>query len=310
VKYFLIAAAVLVAAVLMGGYYVFLRACRRGKTVDWEDPAQVERSGFGHHADRISRAIQWVRQQQKQDLWMESKDGLKLHGLWIPAEESKATVILFHGYRSTPLCDFSMILSFYHSLGLNLLLADQRAHGLSEGKYITFGIREHEDALGWIDYHNAHFGDIPVFLGGMSMGATTVLMAAGRELPGNVRGISADCGFTSPYEILAEVMHGMHVPAFPLLPAAGLFTRLLAGFGLKEYSTLQAMETCRLPVLLIHGLADDFVPCDMSRRAYRACKADKKLLLAEGAGHGTSFLFDRERIQSALENFFVDHLQD
>ena len=309
-KYVLVAVAALIVAILSGGYYVFMRACHRGKTIDWEDPDQVGKNGYAPHADRISRAIQWVRQQKTEDVWLDSRDGLRLHGVWIPSEQAKATVILFHGYHSTPMCDFSMILPFYHSLGLNLLLADQRAHGRSEGKYITFGIREHQDALSWIDYHNEHFGSIPVYLGGMSMGATTVLMAAGRKMPENVKGISADCGFTDPYEILAQVMHSMHVPVFPLLHAAGIFTRLFAGFGLREYSTIRAMETCRLPILLIHGLSDDFVPCEMSRRAYRACKTEKKLLLAEGAGHGTSFLFDQARIQSALENFFMDHLQD
>lgn len=295
---------------LSGGYYVFMKACRREKEKPWEDPQTLENTQWAPLADRIYDAIQYLKDHNAVDIFTRSVDGLKLRARWLPAENPVGAILLFHGYRSCSLSDFSVIIPFYHSLGFNLLLADQRSHGKSEGEYITFGINEHRDVLKWIEYHNVNFGMLPVFLGGMSMGATTVLMAAGREVPDNVRGVIADCGFTEPKEILKSVMRQARVPVFPLLNIAGWYTRLFAHFGIDEYSTVQAMKSCRIPVLMFHGAEDHFVPCWMSQLAFDACASEKRLILVEGATHGTSYLSDRPRCECALNDFLMEHLKN
>ena len=299
-----------VLALYLGvGYYIFVVACRRRKDLPWADSAALQSTMWAPMADRIHESFQWLEKHHARDVWVTSDDGLNLHGLWVPATDALGTMVLFHGYRSCAQADFSMVLSFYHILGFNLLLADQRSHGKSQGKYITFGIREHRDALRWLQWHNATFGSQDVYLGGMSMGATTVLMAAGEELPANVRGVVADCGFSSPWEILCrEIRHQIHLPSKPLAWSAGIFARLLGRFGLREDSTLEAMKKCRVPVLFVHGTGDRFVPCTMTQAAYDACASEKQLILVEGAGHGLSYVVDQPRCQSALENFFMDHL--
>ena len=307
-KILLVIAAAVTVVVLSGGYYVFMKACHREKEVLWDDPAALEQTNWAPLADKIQATARYLEENNVRDIYVQSYDGLKLRARWLPAENAVGTILLFHGYRSCALSDFSVIIPFYHGLGFNLLLADQRSHGKSEGKFITFGIREHKDVLTWIDYHNENVGKLPVFLGGMSMGATTVLMAAGEDLPDNVRGVSADCGFTNPEEIIGEVMRHAHIPTFPLLNVAGVYTKLFAGFGLREYSTIRAMEVCRVSVLMLHGTEDHFVPCEMSKKAFEVCKSEKQLILVEGASHGTSYLTDQPRCQSALENFFMDHL--
>ena len=66
----------------------------------------------------------------------------------------------------------------------------------------AFGLIERFDCLEWVEWATAKCGsELPIYLCGVSMGATTVLMAAGLELPENVHGITADCGFTSPHAI-------------------------------------------------------------------------------------------------------------
>lgn len=293
-----------------GGYYVFMTACRRRPERQWDDPGALENEQWAPLADKISEAIQYLNDHHACDIYTVSPDGLRLRARWLPAERAIGSILLFHGYRSCSLADFSVVIPFYHSLGFNLLLADQRSHGKSQGKFITFGIREHEDVLKWVEYHNDNFGKIPVFLGGMSMGATTVLMAAGRELPGNVRGVCADCGFTDPEQIIRHVMKSVHVPAFPLLYIAELYARLLGKFHFREYSTVRAMGSCGIPVLMIHGTADSFVPCDMSKQAFEACKCEKQLILVEGASHGTSYLTDKLRCQRIIKDFLLTHLQN
>jgi alpha-beta hydrolase superfamily lysophospholipase len=213
-------------------------------------------------------------------------------------------IILFHGYRSIPETDFACAISTYFELGYELILVDQRAHGKSSGNWIGFGILERYDCLAWIQFLNQEYGEIPTFLSGISMGASTVLMAQGLSLPPNVKGIIADCGFTSPKEIVAHVMRKkLHLPSPLLLPILSGFSKVFAGYFFGEYSAIEAMKVAKLPTLFIHGKADNFVPTEMTLRNYEACTAEKELILVEGAGHGTSFLQDGPRVEKAIHKF-------
>lgn len=294
---------------LLGGYLGFRYACARVPDPDWESQQELEHSCWSEFAVSIPLGAKWLRGHGAEDVYTRSFDGLKLAGKWVPARESKATIILFHGYHSSYLNDFAAIFSMYHSMGLNLLLVRQRAHGESEGKYITFGVRESRDVLSWIDFHNRTHGADNVFLGGMSMGASTVLFAAGEKLPPNVRGITADCGFTSPREIMAEVIRSrFHLPPKPVLPLVGIWTKALAGFGLDERDTRRTLARSKVPVILIHGTGDRFVPCSMSQAGFDACTGEKELILVEGAGHGRSYLYEPDRLTRTLVEFFNKHI--
>lgn len=291
------------------GYYIFREACRRKPALPWGDPQALQSTMWAPIADRIHDSFVWLEKHHAQDVWITSDEGLHLHGLWVPTVDSVGTILLFHGYGGCPQGDFSVVMDFYRNLGFNLLMPDQRCHGKSQGKYITFGVRERLDALRWIAWHNASFGCQDLYLGGISMGASTVMMAAGEDLPPNVRGITADCGFTSPAEIIAkEVRHRTHLPPWLLMWSAEIFARLLGKFSLWECSTLDAAKKCTVPVLFLHGTGDRFVPCDMTQRTYAVCAGEKELILVEGAGHGLSYVVDQPRCQSALENFFLGHL--
>ena len=294
---------------MVGSYLVFRIACVRGHEYPWEDNDALRKKIGPSYAALVKDGVDWLRQQQPRDLYLTSYDGLRLHARWVPAAQARGTVILFHGWRSSIVGDFSPSMPVYHNLGFNLLLVDQRAQNGSAGRDITFGIRESQDVRPWIELHNREFGPYPVFLGGVSMGATTVLMAAGTPLPENVRGILADCGFSSPREILTSVAkHRAHLPAFPILYLANFWCRLLAGFDWMENSTVQAMARNRLPVFFAHGQADNFVPWSMTQAAYDAAACDKQLLLVPGAGHGRSYLVERERYLHMLEDFLNRNL--
>ena len=187
----------------------------------------------------------------------------------------------------------------------------QQAHGESEGTYITFGVRERHDVAAWAAYAAMHFGPAhPLILDGLSMGAATVLMASELALPASVRGIIADCGFSSPYAIMKSVLHWRcpWLVSGPLLALTGVFTRLFGGFGLREVSATEAVAHTKLPILFIHGTGDRFVPCSMSQAAYDACTGEKRLILVEGAGHGQSYLVDRPRVQAAVREFLTDYV--
>lgn len=304
-----ILAALLLILIAVGvGCMRFMSRRRTGR--DPADPQVLETTDWKKYKTHIQAAVDWLAAQEKEELHVISYDDKLLHGTFVPCENARGTILLFHGYRSHYLVDFSAALPYYQKLGFNLLLCDQRSHRQSGGKYITFGIRERFDVLSWVTYLSMKLGEAhPLYLDGLSMGATTVLMAADMEFPGNVRGILADCGFTSPGDIIRHlVQQRYHLPPKPVTAFIGIFTKLFAGFGMEQWSTCQALKNARYPVLLLHGLADDFVPSWMSRAAYEACTSEKTLIEVEGAAHGCSYLVETDRCKQALREFLEGHL--
>lgn len=255
--------------------------------------------------DRISDGKDEVRSMPFEYHTVTSHDGLRLIGkLYRTESETNKYIICMHGYRSSN-DDFTCAMGFFMSQGYNILAVDQRSHGKSEGKWITFGVKERYDALSWCNYLIEKFGsDIKIILDGLSMGATTVLMASGLDLPKNVKGVIADCGFTSPWEIVTHVARrDMHIPKFPLLYLMIPTVKLICGFGLKDESTVNAVKRSNLPILYVHGLADDFVPHEMSVKAYNARPENSRLVSVENATHGMSFVVDEERCKKELGYF-------
>lgn len=299
------------AAALTGGYLGFQYACRRVEDPDWDSPETLKQTIYAEFAESIPRARQWLRDHHAEDVSITSFDGLTLRGSWVPTKEAMGTIILFHGYHTHHIHDFSGIYDLYHRIGLNLLLVRQRAHGESEGAYITFGVHERRDACSWIEFHNRTHGMDNVFLGGMSMSASTVLFAAGEDLPPNVRGITADCGFTSPAEILSHIIRrNYHLPPGLVLPLMEVWARLLGGFSFYECNSRDTLSRAKASLLFIHGKADSFVPCSMTEDGFLACACVKELHLIDGAGHGRSYLMEPKRLESALTAFFIRNLSD
>ena len=295
---------------LISGSYMFYVACRRGKEIPWLDEDALKNTVYEKYTHHIAAANRWLQSHKAQDVYVRSADGLKLHGVWVPAEKPIGTIILAHGYRSTRLLDFGLVLEIYHNLGLNLLMPEQRAHGESEGKWITFGVKESGDILRWLKFHNRKFGHLPVILSGLSMGASTMLFLADEKLPDNVRGTIADCGFTSPKEILSVVFKDtVHIPAGPSLWVCDLCARLFAGFSIYAKDSRKTLMKNRHPILMVHGKADDFVPCYMTEQGYEACSGPKQIMLVEGAEHGISFLVDSQRYKEAVMNFINENLR-
>lgn len=296
---------------LVSGGYVFFVACVRRREIDWLDERAVSKTPNAQYYEFMVASSRWLKDHNAQDVYTGSADGVQLHGLWIPVKNSKGTVLMAHGYRSTMLLDFHLAFELFHRLGMNILVPEQRAHGQSGGKFITFGAKESTDMQCWIRFHNRTLSCGPVILYGISMGASTMLYLADRKLPGNVKGIIADCGFTSPARILSQVYRAvLHIPPLLSVWAAGLFAWTLAGFSIWKYDTRRTLAATRLPVLMIHGQADSFVPCEMTLQGYAACTGEKALLLVKDAEHGLSFVYDGLRYTSMVIDFLKENIPD
>lgn len=304
-KIILIALGAFLLLLYIGSLIAAYAAFSRNDFVQNNLEKALEISAYKYLKEDILAARDWALQQKTEEVVIYSYDGLRLVGDYLPTENARGTILLFHGWRGGTVADFGVTLQYYTGLGLNVLLVHQRAQGKSSGRFITFGIKERRDVHSWVQWHNERFGaDKPVWIAGLSMGATTVLMACGEPFPENMRGVLADCGFTAPNDIISAVSRSMHVPPPLLVPLIGIHSRVFAGFGLKEYSTIDAMKQTTLPILFAHGESDAFVPCEMTKRNYAACASrDKTLLLVAEAGHGQCYPKQPERYRAAVRDF-------
>lgn len=263
--------------------------------------------------ERILAGYEYYKTEKSEDVSIKSFDGLTLKAKFFASKDgeknAKGTMILMHGFHSSGQNDFGYMLSFYRNLGYNILVPWQRSHGESEGKYITFGVKERFDCKNWIDFVNSRLGDEKnIYLHGISMGCATVVMTSGFDLPKNVKGIIADCGFTRAYEEMAHVIATDYkLPAKPVLFFANILTKIISDWDLKEYSTFDALKTNKIPVLFIHGGKDDFVPTYMTHENFNTCTAEKELLIIEEAEHAMSYLVDTEQVQTRIMQFIEKH---
>lgn len=250
-----------------------------------------------------------VDRMPSEEFQITSFDGLPLYGKFYEFAPGAPIELMFHGYRGSARRDLCGGVQRCFALGRSALIVDQRCGGKSGGNTITFGIHERRDCRSWLDFMQRHFGpERKIILCGISMGASTVLMMADQELPENVVGILADCGYHSARDIIKKVIREMKLPADIAYPFVKLGARLFGRFDLEETTPENALKNSRLPVIFFHGEQDGFVPCEMSRINYAACVSRKKLVTIPGADHGLSYMVDPETYLNELRSFFAQEL--
>lgn len=258
------------------------------------------------------KMVNWMKETRAMEcerVEITSFDGLTLRGRYYEYTKDAPVEILFHGYQGTSERDLCGGVQRCFALGRSALLVDQRGSGESDGHIITFGINERKDCLKWIDFIIEKLGkDVRIMLGGVSMGAATVLTTAGEDLPPNVVCILGDCGYSSAKEIIKKIVKEMHLPPSLVYPFIKLGAKLFGHFNLEETSPVEAMKTCKVPVLLLHGDVDAFVPYEMSEQIYAACASPKRLVKVVGAGHGLAYPKDEANYIAALKQFEQDYM--
>ncbi|MBQ8269204.1 MAG: alpha/beta fold hydrolase [Clostridia bacterium] len=295
----------LLLALLGGAYYAYRRTFGKTKRMQDPDPLSFIRDPRGSadyegHKKRVeaASAVPYER------VFIRSGDGLRLSARFYEGEEGAPVVIFFHGYRSNAIHDGCGLHAVARSLGYRILLCDQRAHGESEGRCLTFGVKERLDAKCWAEYAAERFPDAPIFLSGISMGAATVLMAASLPMPRTVVGVLADCPYSSPREIIMKVVGEMGLPPRLMYPLIRLGALLYGGFDPNETDAVRSVRMKTPPLLIVHGTADGFVPSEMSSKIDAAAVGEHTLVLVDGADHGKSFTVAPELYVKTLNDFF------
>lgn len=300
--------ALLAIVALLAAYICFRMAfyAPRKQKASSDEIELPEGEIYEAYREPMERWAREVRAMPRKEYTIRSFDGLKLHGCFYEYEPGATIELMFHGYRGSAERDLPGGVQRCFRVGRSAFLVDQRCSGGSDGQVISFGINEHRDCLAWVDFLVEQFGpDVKIILTGISMGAATVLTAAGKPLPPNVIGVLADCGYSSPKAIIRKVMKDMGLPPKLMYPFVKLGARIFGGFDLEETSPLEAMKTCTVPVIFYHGESDDFVPCDMSREVFEACTARKQLVTIPDAGHGLSYAVDPQTYLETLREFFA-----
>ena len=301
------------ADILIGNYLVSFAIGRSSASGAAVAPKSVTSDDTNSIVDINAKALsertaQWLSGAEITQAEITSEDGLVLKGSIVrAAEKSDLWAVVIHGYtgRKEHMVNYAL---YYAEHGFNVLLPDMRGHGESEGDYIGMGWLDRKDVLKWIELITDENKDAVITLHGVSMGGATVMMTAGEELPGNVKAIVEDCGYTSVWDIFSdELKYLFGLPAFPFLNTASVIARLRAGYSFEEASALEQVRKAKLPILFIHGSEDNFVHTEMVYRVYDACTADKELYVAEGAGHGGAVYVDPDVYFGRISAFFEKH---
>lgn len=243
------------------------------------------------------------------DEYITSSDKLKLHSYKVTNQNnSNKWVIAVHGYTSEGI-NMSTYAKHYYDNGYNILIPDLRAHGLSEGNYIGMGWDDRLDIISWINYILNENPNAEIILHGVSMGASTVLMTSGEEIPSNVKAIVADCGYTSVWDEFAYQLDDLFsLPEFPILNVSSMVAKIRAGYFLGEASSLKQVKNSKTPILYIHGDKDDFVPYYMMEELYNATSSEKEMLTIKGAEHAKASEVDPETYWNTVNNFINKYM--
>lgn len=296
----------LILALFLGGaFFAYHKAFYapmkgRGETKPIVNPS------YDPYREEMRRLFKNMNERPCEYVNITSHDGLTLSARYYHVKDGAPLDIGFHGYRSSPMVDFSGGAELCFALGHNVLLVDQRAHGKSQGRTICFGLKERYDLLSWVEYAMERFGkNVSILLQGVSMGGATVLMASNMDLPENVKGIIADCPYANAMDIILHVGKEMPIPSWLMKPFVILGAKIFGGFDVTETDAVEAVKDTKVPILIIHGDGDTFVPCSMSATVKEANPEMVSYHTISGAEHGISYLVDTPKYHKLVKDFLA-----
>lgn len=286
------------------------------EAVDREEPAVMQqlKKPFAKaltdeaFSEAFHIASEELEKKELKMLTMIASDGTVLTGHWYPCDKPQRIILAFHGWRTTWSQAFGLYADFWHNNGCSVFFAEQRGQNNSGGECMGFGLTERFDCAQWAEFISCLYGEsLPMYLWGTSMGATTVLLASELKLPDNMRGIIADCGYTSPKQIWKHVANKtLHIPFYLRSFVASEMFKKRVGVESADCSTVEALSHCTLPVFFVHGEEDGFVPIEITRENYEACPTPKKLLTVPGASHAMSYYAGKGEYEKQALEFWKD----
>ena len=244
------------------------------------------------------------------DTFIYNADHIKLHAYYASAPQpTTKTAVIIHGYTDNAIRMMMIGYLYNHELGYNILLPDLQYSGESEGDAFQMGWFDRNDVMQWMDVANQIYGgNTQMVIHGISMGGATTMMIAGEPQPEYVKCFVDDCGYTSVWNQFGkELKEQFGMSEFPLLYTSSWLCGILNGWTFQEASSLKQVKKSHLPMLFIHGNADDVVPVEMAYACYEACTTDKELVIVDGCPHARAHYHAREQYMNAVKSFVGKH---
>ena len=297
--------AICMVGVIFGSRLVFQRTCER-RTTPWSDLGTADDDEY-----RILIDAYKIKNQSNETVMMQAFDNTKLIGHYYEREKGAPLIVFFHGLWGHSYLDGVPIYRITQKHNWNLLLCDLRAQGDSEGEFSTLGVLEKYDCLDWVEWAQNRFGDKnPIFLMGVSTGASIAMMSSNLGLPKSVRGIIDDCGFTSTMEMI-DVNCKSHLPDYIPTRMFDFFvemgTSVWGHFCISKADACKAVSQTDIPILIIHGDRDTQAPLSMAYRLYDSCSSEKQLYVVHGANHAENYRKNPEGYENVIAQFVEEH---
>ena len=306
---FLVCLGILALTILLGGLYAYMQAFYAKAGKENIDTYFGENEDYQRAKQEMARLIDEMDKCPSEEVYIKAHDGVKLFALYYHIKDGAPVQIMMHGYKGNSKRDMCGGHTLARKLGHNILLIDQRGCGKSGGKTVTFGVKERLDALSWVHYINDRFGSVPIFLVGVSMGGATALMASDLDLPSNVVGAIADCPFSSPKAIIKKVCRDRGMPE-AIYPFVTVGAYIYGHFSPNKEGAIKSVKNTKIPILILHGANDGFVPYKMSEEIYNACTGEKYFYDFDGADHGMSYMSNPKKYEDATYEFVAKCLKN
>lgn len=254
----------------------------------------------------IERSKKRLAEYKKEEIRVESSDGVALVADYYDVG-GRNTAVFMHGMHTSPLNNFARHAALFLEKGYNVLIPDQRAHGRSGGEYCTYGIKESDDLIKWIEFAGKTASGIVVY--GISLGGATVAYAAGKIESEKVKVLCVDCGFISYEEMVRGNASTSKIPPFLYRRYLKTTVKKKIGVDLTAVSAEPSLKKTKIPTAFIYGKADAVVPVTTGERAYEICGADKIGIFVDGAGHTTAMLVGGKDAEDKLFGFIEKHVK-
>ena len=294
-----------VVLVFIVAYIVYSKTLMRGKSGTW-GREHCSEPGCIPLETMWERGLQWQIKNKSfiKELEIKSKDGLKLVAEWFDYGFDK-TVIILPGRREVLIYSY-FYANPYKGCGFNVLVIDQRAHGLSEGKYSTGGIKEAEDVSLWMKYLHDELGQKEIILHGICVGTCCSTIVATRYKVDYLKAVILDSAFISYKEIYKNHYLESGHKLFPVFYLIWFWFRFFTKCNINDSNPEKYMPDFDLPVLFIWGTKDVYCLPEKSKILFGKCGSKKKeIAWFEGAEHSRVRLFDENRYDSLISDFLA-----
>ncbi len=194
----------------------------------------------------------------------------------------------------------------YKRAGYNVLVIDNRAHGLSEGKYDCVGLKEYKDILAWAKLLHDKFLNKKILLHGICIGSATALYAlTSKACPDYMQGIVADGMYTTFYETFKNHMIEEKRPIYPFIWEIALIMRLYSGVRMT-YGPIKCIDKLEAPILFLYSKEDKFSLPEKAQILYDKCKSDKQLVWFDKGAHSHIRINNKEAYDEAIQKFIQE----